>query len=157
MASKIGAGGKPQEYDESTGRYGDSPDYTGKGKEYRQNTPYEEILGKDTIPLPDETLPRSVGARWANYDIQMPDGSVAHFQEGSKLHHKEVFAGKGCKRKIDQVDMLVERYGGKAEEWQKVKAIGTIVKENGEIEEVEVHWYEEPTVGKINLKYKRLK
>ena len=49
MASKIGAGGKPQEYDESTGRYGDSPDYTGKGKEYRQNTPYEEII-RGTVP-----------------------------------------------------------------------------------------------------------
>ena len=49
----------------------------------------------DVIPLPDETLPHSLGAKWSNYDIRLPDGTVAHFQEGSKLHHKEVFAGKG--------------------------------------------------------------
>lgn len=130
----------------------------GGAKEFRQNTLYKEILANvenETIALPDETLPRSVGAKWENYDIQMPDGTVVHFQEGSKLHHKEVFAGKGCKRKIDQVDMLVERYGGKEEDWQKIKAIGTIVKENGEIEEREIHWYEEPTVGKKRLKVKK--
>ena len=85
----------------------------------------------------------------------MPDGTVAHFQEGSKLHHKEVFEGKGCKRKIDQVDMLIERYVGKAEDWQKVKAIGSIVCSNGEVEEREIHWYEEPTVGKVKLKVKK--
>lgn len=149
------------EFDESKHPRDELGRFTNGGaKEYRQNTQYEDILSeseKDTIPLPDEVLPRSLSAHWINHDIQMPDGTVAHFQEGSKLHHKEVFAGKGCKRKIDQVDMLVERYGGKAEDWQKIKAIGTIVKENGEVEDVEVHWYEEPTIGKINLKYKRSK
>ena len=90
MASKIGAGGKPQEYDESTGRYGDSLDYTGKGKEYRQNTPYEEII-RGTVPetaygfadknnqdddelnsyqLPKEPIvrKRQDAEKWAKYD-----------------------------------------------------------------------------------------
>lgn len=44
---------------------------------------------------------------------------------------------------------------GKAENWQKVKAIGTIVYENEE-EKVELHWYEEPSVGKNELKVKLL-
>lgn len=44
MPTKTGAGGEPQEYDESTGRYGGGNlDYTGKGKEYRQNTVHEEL------------------------------------------------------------------------------------------------------------------
>lgn len=44
MPTKKGAGGEPQEYDESTGRYGGGNlDYTGKGKEYRQNTVHEEL------------------------------------------------------------------------------------------------------------------
>ena len=89
-----------------------------------------------------------------NYDILMPDGTVGHFQEGSKLHHKEVFAGKGCKRKIDQIDMLISNFGGNQDEWQKVKAIGTIVSANGEIQDEEVHWYQEPTVGWVLLKVK---
>lgn len=149
MATKTGAGGEQQPYDESTGRY---------GYDSRKSSTIDRAARKanaDTLPLEDEKLPKSVGARWSNHEIAMPDGTVAHFQEGSKLHHKEVFAGKGCKRKIDQVDMLVERYGGKAEEWQKIKAFGTIVKSNGEIEEREIHWYEEPTVGKVKLKVKK--
>ena len=46
MAEKKGAGGKPQAYDESTGRYG-AGQGAGQGtetaKEYRQGTTYEEI------------------------------------------------------------------------------------------------------------------
>ena len=39
--------------------------FTDKDGFYRANTPYYRL--KDTIPLPDEQLPRSVGAKWANY------------------------------------------------------------------------------------------
>ena len=48
-----------------------------------------------------------------------------------------------------------DRAMGIGENWQKVKAIGIIVKENGEIEEREIHWYEEPTVGRVKLKVKK--
>ena len=113
-----------------------------------------ESAEKDTILLPDEEVPRSVGAKWKNYDIMLPDGEIAHLAEGSKLQNKEVFAGKGCKRKIDDIDRLVKTYGGKAENWQKVKAIGTIVYDNGEEEKVELHWYEESSVGKVEFKEK---
>ena len=109
---------------------------------------------RDIIKLPDETLPRSVGAKWINHEIALPDGNVAKFVEGSKLQNKEVFAGKGCKRKIDQVSDLVRNYGGSAEEWRKVKAVATIALPNGDIERVEVHWYEEPSVGKVRFKVK---
>jgi hypothetical protein len=84
----------------------------------------------------------------------LADGTVARFQEGSKLHHKEIIAGKGNKRKIDEIDSLVFHYGGNPNDWIKVKAFGTIIKTNGEIEEIEIHWYEEPTVGKVKLKEK---
>lgn len=40
MAEKTGAGGRPQEYDEESGRYGSN----GGVKEYRQNTKYDEII-----------------------------------------------------------------------------------------------------------------
>ena len=126
-------------------------------KENRQNpltNAKNSGILQETILLPDEQLPRSLGAKWMNYDILMPDGTVGHFQEGSKLHHKEVFAGKGCKRKIDQIDMLISNFGGNQDEWQKVKAIGTIVSANGEIQDEEVHWYQEPTVGWVLLKVK---
>lgn len=111
----------------------------------------------DTIPLPDEQLPRSVGAKWENADIFMPDGSIAHFVEGTKLQDKEVFAGKGCRRKIDVIDRLVSKYpGSDADEWQKVKATATIVWKDVS-DQAEIHWYEEATIGKIDFKFKRWK
>lgn len=109
---------------------------------------------QDKISLPDEQLGRSIGAKWANYEIELSSGEKVKFLEGSKLHHKEVFAGKGTKMPIREVEGLVSRYGGRAEEWQKIKAFGTIVHDDGKTEEIEIHWYEEPTVGKVKLKEK---
>ncbi len=152
MAKKIGAGGKPQEYNEQNGQYG-----CRQPKKFKQNTSYSEILAADIIQLPDETFPRSVGAKWANYEIELADGEIVRLQEGSRLHHKEVFAGKGTKIPIREVDRLVEKYGGKAENWQKIKAIGTIEHSNGEIEEIEIHWYEEPQIGRVKLKEKKIR
>ena len=145
MAKKKGAGGTLQTYDEATGRYG-TPAERKRLKELG--------LDEDVIRLPNEVIPRSLSARWANYDIAMPDGTVAHFVEGTKLHHIEVFAGKGTKTPIRDVDRLVRTYGGKAEDWQKVKGIGTIVLENGEEEEVELHWYQCDHTRKIEIKSK---
>lgn len=108
----------------------------------------------DSFPLPDEILPKSLSARWINQDIKMPDGTVAHFVEGSKLHNIEVFAGKGTKTPIRDVERLVETYGGKSEDWQKVKGIG-MIKHNEEEAEAELHWYYEPSQGKQEIKFKR--
>lgn len=118
---------------------------------------FPHLTGKqesDTIKLPDEQLPRSVGAKWINHEIDLGNGQVARFAEGTKLQNKEVFAGKGCKRKIDQIADLVRKHGGNPNEWQKVKAIATIVLPNGEEERAEVHWYEEPSIGKVGFKVK---
>lgn len=127
---------------------------------YRQNTPYWRIMEDefrkdlpDRIKLPDEVLPHSIGAKWANYEIDMGDGTFATFQEGSKLQDKEVFAGKGCRRIIDDEDRLLRQYGGKRGHWKKVKAKATVVwKET--TGKIHVHWYEEDTVGKVEFKYK---
>ena len=102
----------------------------------------------ETIKLPDEQLPYSVGAKWINHEILLSDGKYAKFVEGTKIQNKEVFAGMGCKRKIDCVDSLVERFGGNSEHWMKVKGIAEIVLPNGELQKAEIHWYEEPSVGK---------
>ena len=108
------------------------------------------------INLEDEQLPIFIGAMWANEEIAMPDGTVAKFAEGSKIFNKQVFVGKGCKRKIDCVDILVSKYGGKENEWKKVKGVADIV--TSQVEEIrcEIHWYEEPNVGRVEAKYKKL-
>ena len=149
MAEKKGGGGKSQPYDEKTGRYGSG-----------LATPAELLrlkaigISVSETSLPDEIIPRSLSARWANYDIAMPDGTVAHFVEGTKLHHIEVFAGKGTRTPIRDVDRLVRAYGGKAEDWQKVKGIGTIV-HNGEEGSAEIHWYQVNESEKEEIKFKR--
>ena len=115
-----------------------------------------QSLFPSTIPLPDEQLPRSVGAKWANYEITMPDGDVAHFVEGTKLQDKEAFAGKGCKTKIRSRFLLTENYpGSNPDMWRKVKAKAQIILNNGEVLAAEIHWYEEPTIGKVEFKYKK--
>lgn len=128
---------------------------------FPQNTPYAEILRieararlPESIPLPDEWLPRSVGAKWKNHDIRMPDGSIARFEEGTRLQDKEIFAGKGCRRKIDVEEKLIRKYGGEPGEWVKVKAKASIAW-NDIVDFAEVHWYEEKSIGKVGFKFKR--
>lgn len=125
--------------------------YSSDPKIYEHNTSYGDI-----IRLPDEQLPYSIGAKWGNYDICMPDGSLAHFVEGSKLQDKEVFAGRGCKTQIrDRYELSRDYPGSHPDMWQKVKAKAQIVLHNGEVLAAEIHWYEEPTIGKVEFKYKK--
>lgn len=109
----------------------------------------------NALNLPDEDIPKSVGAKWINEEVKMPDGSTATFVEGSKVIHKQVFAGKGTKKPIRDVGRLVSQYkGSKAEEWQKVKGIAEL-EQNGEQYNAEIHWYEEPSIGRVETKFKK--
>lgn len=84
----------------------------------------------------------------------MPDGTIVKFAEGTKLHHIEVFAGKGTKTAIRDVDRLVRQYGGNTDDWQKVKGI-EMLDIGGEIEEAEIHWYQTEDIGKVEIKVKK--
>ncbi len=85
----------------------------------------------------------------------MPDGSKAKFVEGSKVTHREVFAGKGTKTPIREVNRLVKDYQGtKAELWQKVKGYAELDIGDGNLK-AEIHWYEEPNVGRVEPKFKK--
>lgn len=142
MAKKKGAGGKPQTFDPKTGLYGiDSVKLERLKRIY------------DTIDISDEPIPRSLSAKAKNYDIRMPDGGIAHLQEGTHITNKQVFAGAGTKTPIRDVDRLVRQYGGETHKWSKVKANATLELHAKPID-AEIHWYEEPTVGKVEVKYK---
>jgi len=107
----------------------------------------------DILILPDIQIGRSVGAKFKNYDIETPDGDIIQLTEGSRITNVEVMAGKGRNRQIDIKDVLVDKYGGNADEWQKVKGLG-YVDVGGESYRAELHWYQEPTVGKVEWKLK---
>ena len=115
----------------------------------------EDAPKYEVIDFPDEQLPFSLGARWANEEIGMPDGSTAKFVEGSKITNKQVFAGKGTKKPIRDIERLVKEYPNtKAELWQKVKGFADIEWKNEQLR-VEIHWYEEPSIGRVETKYKK--
>ena len=114
----------------------------------------EELRKYLMVSLNDEVIPKSVGARWINQEIKMPDGSVAKFVEGSKITDKEVFAGKGTTKPIKDIKRLTKEYPNtNAKLWQKVKGKAEILW-GSEFMKAEIHWYEEPSVGKKEIKFK---
>lgn len=100
-------------------------------------------------------IPHSLGAKSLNYEVDLPDGSRTTFTEGTRITNIKVIAGKGRDRQIDEIDNLLMRFGGDPLEWQKKKGIG-FVDMDGESYEAEVHWYEEPSVGRVKFKVKWL-
>ena len=61
-------------------------------------------------------------------------------------------AGHGRDRQIDCIDWLVDKHGGDALKWTKEKGFGYIEDEYGDIRQVELHWYQEPSIGKVEMK-----
>lgn len=99
------------------------------------------------------TVGRSIGAKAKNYDIELPNKEIVHLTEGTRVTNIQTIAGKGRDREIDEIDILLDRFGGTASEWQKKKGLG-YVDYNGESYLARLHWYEEPTAGKHKWKVK---
>ena len=111
---------------------------------------------ENILRLPDFEIGRSLGAKAKNYDIEMPDGEIINLTEGSRITNIQVIAGKGKIRQIDEIDGLIEEFGGNPNEWQKVKGIG-YVDVDEESCKAELHWYQEPKVGRVKFKLKQQK
>lgn len=102
----------------------------------------------------DIEIGRSLGAKARNYDIRLPDGRITHLTEGTRITKVTTIAGKGRERKIDEIEGLLARYPNSQEsEWQKKKGRG-FVDDDGESYPAELHWYEEPSVGRVKFKVK---
>ena len=87
-------------------------------------------------------------------NVMLPDGTWTHRTENTHLEQIRVIAGYGRERDIDIVDVLVSEYPeSEAELWQKKKAFGYIDYQ-GESFKADLHWYEEPHVGKTPMKVK---
>lgn len=165
------------EWDESKHPRAEDGKFTDGNGSYRQNTDYQAILENDKrreavkkysdTPkedlaalglddrtfLEDEYVGKSVGAKLKNYDIDM-GGKIVHLVEGTYITNKEAIAGHGKPSKhIREIAGLVENYGGNPKLWSKMKGVGT-VEIDGEQVKVELHWYEEPSVGKVRMKSK---
>lgn len=127
---------------------------TGKADWKKSKKALENSEKSSTIKADEFFVGRSLGARAKNYDIKLPNGEKVHLTEGSRVTNVQVIAGKGRNRKIDIVPLLLDRYPGTVEhEWQKVKGVGYI-DYHGESYKVNLHWYEEPSVGRVEWKIK---
>ena len=107
----------------------------------------------DIIKSSDIVIGKSIGAKSKNYDIELPNKEIVHLTEGTRITSVEVIAGKGRNRQIDEIDLLIDAYGGSELEWQKKKGKGYVDYE-GESYLAELHWYEEPTAGRHKWKVK---
>ena len=105
------------------------------------------------IESKDIVIHKSLGAKSKNYDIELPNREIVNLTEGTRITNIKVIAGKGRDRQIDEIDLLIEKWGGNEAEWQKKKGIG-FIDYNGESYKVELHWYEEPTAGRHKWKVK---
>ena len=126
-----------------------------KAAEYTNVKPKNltKSVNNSKITSPDIKIGKSVGAKAKNYDIQLPNKEIVHLTEGSRITNIETIAGKGRNRQIDEIDILIEEFGGSALEWQKKKGLGYVDYE-GESYRAELHWYEEPTAGRHKWKVK---
>ena len=107
----------------------------------------------DKLKSSEIQVGRSLGSKAKNYDIELPNKEIVHLTEGTKVTNIQTIAGKGRNRQIDEIDILLERFGGTESEWQKKKGLG-YVDYQGESYRAELHWYEEPTAGKHKWKVK---
>ena len=112
---------------------------------------------EDNDVIVAEEIGRSVGAKARNYDIyNSATGKYMHLTEGTRIIQPKnhVIAGKGRNNQIDIIDLLLDRYQGDPLEWTKEKGFGYVDDEFGDSRFIEIHWYQEPSVGKVEFKIK---
>ena len=122
----------------------------------------EQVHGADgetvrVTPLsrePDIQVGRSLGAKYKGDEVKLPDGSYTNLTEGTRITGIVSIAGKGNGDRIDEIDGLIERFGGNRSEWSKRRGTG-YVDDLGMSRRCELHWYEEPSVGRVKMKVKK--
>jgi len=146
------------EYDPRTGKTQNvhTKEWTGK-KDYDilKSRKSVGLLTTDKRRYEDDIIiPLGVGAKQKDIFVELPTKEKVILTPGSRITHVETIAGRGRNRKIDIVDLLIGTYPGTdAAKWQKKKGIG-YVDYHGESYKVELHWYEEPSVGRVEFKIK---
>lgn len=125
------------------------------GFDWKKGKTAEKVADRNHIVA--ERIGRSVGAKAKNYKVYNPiTGEEMPLTEGTRITQPKdhVMAGKGRIRQIDEIDILLDNYGGNPLEWTKEKGFGYVDDEFGDSHYVELHWYQEPTAGKVKMKIK---
>ena len=130
-------------------------------KEWEIGVEQKRMVQPDTAASWDvivvKQIGKSVGAKAKNYKVHNPiTGEHVPLTEGTRITQPKnhIMAGKGRNRQIDEIGLLVDRYGGDPLEWTKEKGFGYVDDEYGESHCVELHWYQEPSFGICKMKIK---
>ena len=86
----------------------------------------------------------------AGDELGTDDGSVAFQRWKSAKSAKTIARGE----EIDDIARLIQFYGGAKEGWRKMKNIASAIDEEGELYDLEIHWYENSEMGKVDYKPK---
>jgi hypothetical protein len=87
---------------------------------------------------------------------------IYYLVKNSCIFNIRIIAGKGAPidgrtgktiRNIDNIDTLIENYGGEEDGWFKATGNGYI-NVDGEEKMVEIHWFEHAGIGAVDLKIK---
>ena len=125
------------------------------GFDWKKAKAAEKTADKNYIVA--EHIGKSVGAKAKNYKVYNPiTGESVPLSEGSRITQPKnhVMAGAGRERQIDELQFLLDKYGGDPLKWTKEKGYGYVDDEYGESRQVELHWYEEISVGRVKMKIK---
>lgn len=142
----------------------------GLGYGEEKSGPFEQMTG-DALTLDYPGQPREKNGRFAAgkmlteggetakmssalQNVILPDGSVSRVAEGSKITKIVTFAGKGTDKPLRAAHRLSQWHGGHASDWGKVRGDG-YVEVDGIPRHCELHWYEAPQIGRVEMKVKR--
>lgn len=94
------------------------------------------------------------GTLQSSQKVTLPNGSISKVTDGTKITKIVTFAGRGTNKELRASGRLSREYGQPSESWKKVRGDGYVDFE-GESRHCELHWYEAPGTGRIEMKVKR--
>lgn len=83
------------------------------------------------------------------------DGSLVFELQRGKISHLQTIAASDMRRTVDNAESIASQYGGNADDWVKMKGIGTVKDENGRKRLANIHFFYNPEIGQGDWKVKQ--
>lgn len=87
--------------------------------------------------------------------VKLPDGTYGSLANGGKVTKIVKFAGAGTNKPVKVAVGLSQKHKNKPSDWGKYRGDGYVLYADGLTRHVELHWFESPQTGVIDLKVKR--